>query len=122
MTEGWLCPRCNSVNAPSVKKCDCSAEQKATSEDDFMDLIRKIADGQRKQEIAPRYVPCPVYPYPWQQPGIIYTTTTATDRVALDRCQKLVSERAQELYRLTPYSVETSGFVARIGDGDSCPR
>lgn len=23
MTQPWICPRCNVVNAPSVKKCDC---------------------------------------------------------------------------------------------------
>ena len=21
--KGWICPRCNKVNAPSVKSCDC---------------------------------------------------------------------------------------------------
>ena len=29
MTEqyGWMCPRCNAVNAPWVAKCDCSQYQ-----------------------------------------------------------------------------------------------
>jgi len=25
---GWICPRCNKVNAPTVKQCDCQPEDK----------------------------------------------------------------------------------------------
>lgn len=24
MNEGWICPRCNKVNAPFIKQCDCN--------------------------------------------------------------------------------------------------
>jgi hypothetical protein len=29
--KGWLCPRCDRVNAPWKEQCDCSGDVKATS-------------------------------------------------------------------------------------------
>ena len=29
--SGWICPRCGSVNAPHIQKCDCSPPTITTS-------------------------------------------------------------------------------------------
>ena len=29
--EGWICPRCNKVNAPFVKECDCNDDSNYTN-------------------------------------------------------------------------------------------
>jgi len=26
MKEGWICPRCKTIHAPYIDKCDCSAD------------------------------------------------------------------------------------------------
>ena len=45
MNEGWVCPRCNKVNAPDVRECCCSAE------------IPPYPEPERTT-----YIPHPIYP------------------------------------------------------------
>lgn len=35
--EGWECPRCNKINAPDIKECDC-VKRESKSENSMQDI------------------------------------------------------------------------------------
>lgn len=57
MNEGWICPRCDKVNAPDVKACDCKFEKS------IIDELKKLEPIPKQPEpIEPYYPPyCPPY-------------------------------------------------------------
>ena len=73
MNEGWICPRCNKVNAPDVKACDCK---------DIRDYFEELKEYFPKPIDPPFYPIHPDYPdwkyrpYWYYYPWYVYTTTT----------------------------------------------
>lgn len=63
LTQGWICPRCQAVNAPDVKTCGCAARD----EKQEVDKIRKaLAEGRcrlpQEPREAPQWRPSPLTP------------------------------------------------------------
>lgn len=57
--HGWICPRCETVHAPSVLKCEC-APKAATP----LDVLKRAIDSMPIPVYVPGYIPYP-YPYPY---------------------------------------------------------
>lgn len=58
--EGWKCPRCEAINAPDVRKCDCAPKAKA-AEPSVLEQFAELARQNERLRERPVYVP---YPYP----------------------------------------------------------
>jgi len=52
VTEGWLCPRCDVVNAPSVMKCGCAPKTEPWYERQARDMRAAYEQNQRAQQVA----------------------------------------------------------------------
>ncbi len=74
MNEGWICPRCQKVNAPDVKACDCKYEESD------IEKLKKLMPKQPEPAtpFCPQYYPDWIYrPYhPYAPYWFIYTTST----------------------------------------------
>jgi hypothetical protein len=53
MREGWKCPRCEAINAPDVRKCDCPVKaamveaKSPAALGDYAEFARKQQEMQR---------------------------------------------------------------------------
>ena len=62
MNKGWICPRCDKVNAPNVKSCDCKSDEKLKQPDDIEEL-KKLFDNPKDIPKWPEPIVVPYYPY-----------------------------------------------------------
>lgn len=92
---GWLCPRCDTVNAPMLLKCSCSPTPLETrpTEPDMLAKFAKLAEEMnRDAEEVRRARHVPLYPVPlldWTYrpylgPQYTWTATTSDKLIAGD--------------------------------------